>query len=136
MIEPAVKLDVPQGRAGDGRNDRHLRGDQGSARRGLDCQFAAAEVGGIGVARVRTNRHPMAACECHRFSHQLEAAGVDTAADVGGGNQRHELRIVRSPLAQIAVEVGGPGRSQRHRLSPGRVRPTRTDAAASRSRSA
>jgi len=47
-----------------------------------------------------------------------------------------EATFVRSPLAQIAVEIGGHGRSRHHRLSPGRVRLNRTDAAASRSRSA
>ena len=50
---------------------------------------------------------PMTHRQPHRGQRCPGIAGVETASDVGRGDQRHQFGVVWAALAEIAVQVNG-----------------------------
>src|SRR5262249_12117978 len=51
--------------------------------------------------------HPVLLRQLQRGPHPVRVAGVPPAADVRGGNQRHQGRVGTGPFAQVRVQVDG-----------------------------
>src|SRR5579883_32464 len=69
--------------------------------------FQPAEVGAVGIARVRANPHPARQREPRGPLHGALIARMAAAGDVGRGNVLHQRGFVRRvlELAHVAVEI-------------------------------
>ena len=80
--------------------------------------LATAEPLAIGIARVRTDADASGLRQAQRVEDGRAIAGVGAAADAGGGDAIHELRVVRGPLAEVGVQVDRAWLRAGHRSSP------------------
>ena len=108
VIEHAVRLHVRQPAAfgaGDSGERADLIERLGVNRFWRQLHRRAPEIFTIREARMRAHRHAVRQRQPHALAHGLRIARMEAAGDVGGANQRHQLRVVAAAFAEIGVEI-------------------------------